>query len=163
MAKRKRKHWNQNTSHIKMVRRSFSLTPMFVEHELEETWFLSIWELMNLVIVMHFRYNRWTRLDIVMPEYSSSSEADRQLEGVMGVRDVIAKNSTPPPVHLRDFAITICWLIFVIEELLRNWYFLFELLIFSYCSPPPISVRTDLRRPHCRPGEQHYVRKFRCY
>ena len=31
-------------------------------------------------------------------------EVDQQLEGVMGVRDVIAKNSAPPPVHLRDFA-----------------------------------------------------------
>ena len=46
---------------------------------------------------------------------------------------------------------------------LRKLIFLFELLIFSYCSPPPTSAQTDQHRSHCRPEEQHYVRKFRCY
>ena len=56
----------------------------------------------------------------------------------MGIRNVIAKNSAPPPIHLRDFAITICYIvdicywragnwIFVVGDLLSKWYLFLEI------------------------------------
>ena len=80
---------------------------MFVEHELEKKWFLTIWYLVNLVIVMHWLIQSTNEVEH-FNALTFIVEVDQQLEGVMGIRDVIAQNSAPPPVHLRDFAITIC-------------------------------------------------------